>query len=105
MSVFYTRERGRGGRDLPYFYMVDIPIQVRELARETESSIKAWLIFLGVSQEELAIRLNVSQPAVSQYCRKITHRRSTLESVASALELLPEQLDFDPTTISLMVFK
>lgn len=86
--------------------MVDIPIQVRELARETESSIKAWLIFLDVSQEELAIRLNVSQPAISQYCRKnTTHRRSTLESVASALDLLPEQLDFDPTTISLLVFK
>lgn len=105
MLVFYTRERGVGGRDLPYCYMVDIPIQVRELARETESSIKAWLIFLEVTQDELAIRLNVSQPAVSQYCRRKTHRRTTLESIASALDLLPEQLDFDPTTISLMVFK
>lgn len=85
--------------------MADIPIEVRELARETESSIKAWLIYLEVSQEELAIRLNVSQPAVSQYCRKSTHRKSTIESIASALELLPEQLDFDPSTISLMVFK
>lgn len=85
--------------------MTYIPMQVRQLAIDHDSALKAWMIYLGVSQEELAQRLNLTQPAISQYCNRKKHQKGTLVKVSNALGIKVEQLNFDPTKISLMTFR
>lgn len=84
--------------------MVVIPLRVRQLAQEHESALKGWLYYLGLSQGDLAERLNVAQPTISQYCTGNNIRKSSIKKIAQALGIEPEQLDFNPMTISLMVF-
>ncbi len=83
---------------------LDIPLKVRELSKDQDSSLKAWLIYLGVSQHELAEQLNVSQARVSQYCSEKIKNKSVLLKISEALGITPEQLSFEPDTIPLMVF-
>lgn len=84
--------------------MVVIPLRVRQLAQEHESALKGWLYYLGLSQGDLAERLNVRQPTISLYCKGRNIRKSSLKKIAQALGIEPEQLDFNPKKISLMVF-
>ena len=58
------------------------------------SSIRAWREHLGLTQQELANRLEVSQAAVAKLERpEARPRKATLKKVAAALGLSLEQLD------------
>ena len=57
------------------------------------SLVKAWREHLGITQEELAARLDVSQAAVAKYERSGARLRIvTLKKIASAMSLNLEQL-------------
>lgn len=57
--------------------------------------IKAWREELGLTQEELALRLGVSQTAVAKFERPKAHpRAATLKKIAAALGVTVEQLRF-----------
>ncbi|MEZ8627779.1 helix-turn-helix domain-containing protein [Vibrio splendidus] len=81
-----------------------IPLKVRELSKDKDSALKAWLNYLGISQCDLAKKLNVSQARVSQYCSERINKRSVLLKISDALGITPEQLDFEPDSIPLIVF-
>lgn len=58
-----------------------------------EPLIKAWREHLGVTQEELAARLGISQAAVAKFERiNAKLRTATLKKIASALGLNAGQL-------------
>ncbi len=59
---------------------------------EDKSMIKAWREYKGISQKELAKKIGISQAALSQMESRGTERKSTLEKLARALEIEPEQL-------------
>jgi len=54
--------------------------------------VKAWRKHLGMSQKVLAKKAGISQPALSQMERSANLRNATLEKLAAALDLQPEQL-------------
>ena len=54
--------------------------------------IRAWREHLGLTQSEVARRLGISQSAYAQQEAKEPVRKSTLEKVAKALGIVPEQL-------------
>lgn len=57
------------------------------------SLIAAWRVYKGLSQQELASLINVSQPAVAQMEKPGAKPRiKTLEKVADALGVTVEQL-------------
>lgn len=56
--------------------------------------IRAWREYMGITQGELAARMGVSQAAVAKLekpCAK--PRATTLQKIATALDILPSQLD------------
>ncbi len=58
------------------------------------SMIKAWREYLGMTQQELAEKANVTQPAIAKIERPSTNpRKSTLTKIADALKLTVEQLE------------
>ncbi len=59
---------------------------------EDKTMIKAWREYKGVSQKEIAQKINISQSALSQLESRGTERKSTLEKLARALGIEPEQL-------------
>ena len=60
---------------------------------EGKSLLRAWREYKGISQRDLAERMNISQSAYSQIERSHNHlRTSTLQKIANALGLQPEQL-------------
>lgn len=71
-----------------------VPHDVVELhILEDKSLIRAWREYKGLSQQEVAEKMGVSQSAYSQMEKPDARlRKSTLEKIAEALELLPEQL-------------
>jgi len=71
-----------------------IPHEVVSLMVEKEWTItRAWRKHLGLTQVEVARRLGVSQGAYSLQERNKKNRRSTLEKIAQAFGIQPEQLD------------
>lgn len=54
--------------------------------------VKAWRKHLGISQKVLAKKAGISQPALSQMERSDNLRDTTLEKMALAMGLDPEQL-------------
>ncbi|HBG07467.1 MAG: hypothetical protein A2075_22900 [Geobacteraceae bacterium GWC2_58_44] len=55
--------------------------------------IKAWREELGLTQEELALRLGMSQAAVAKFEQPKAHpRAATLKKIATALGITAEQL-------------
>lgn len=71
-----------------------IPQEVVEAhVLRSESLIKAWRVYLCITQKELADRMNVSQAAVAKFERADAHlRAATMKKIAFALELKEEQL-------------
>jgi DNA-binding Xre family transcriptional regulator len=71
-----------------------IPHDVVELhILEGKTLIRAWREYKGVSQREAAERMGISQPAYSQMEKKGARLRpATLQKIADALEISPEQL-------------
>jgi ribosome-binding protein aMBF1 (putative translation factor) len=59
---------------------------------EDKTMIKAWREYKGISQKELSKKIGISQAALSQLESRGTERKSTIEKLAKALELEPEQL-------------
>ena len=58
-----------------------------------EPIIKAWREHLGITQEELAIRLGVSQAAIAKFERPDARLRTvTLKKIAAAMGLDAERL-------------
>ncbi|STO53817.1 XRE family transcriptional regulator [Canicola haemoglobinophilus] len=72
-----------------------VPFAVATFALENNcSALAAWREHLGLTQKEIASRLNISQSAYSQY-EKATHlRKATREKIAIALGINAAQLDF-----------
>lgn len=54
--------------------------------------IRAWREHLGVTQQEVAERLGISQPAFAQQEAARRPRKATRERIAAALGIFPEQL-------------
>ncbi|MCA9925188.1 MAG: helix-turn-helix domain-containing protein [Anaerolineales bacterium] len=73
---------------------VTIPHDVVERhVLEGLSLIRAWREYKGLSQQEVAEKLGISQSAYSQMEKPDANlRKSTLAKLATALDLLPEQL-------------
>ena len=71
----------------------EVPAEVAWLRRDGFSAIRAWREHLGVSREELALRLGVAPPAVAQFeAAKARPRAATLKKVAAALGISWEVL-------------
>jgi predicted transcriptional regulator len=63
------------------------------VVKNNYSLLRAWREYLGVTQEEMARRLNVKQAAISQQeAPDKKPRFATLEKWAAALEITVEQL-------------
>ncbi|MDL2317083.1 helix-turn-helix domain-containing protein [Desulfovibrio sp. OttesenSCG-928-A18] len=61
--------------------------------KEQISPIRAWREYLGLTQAEVAARMDVSQSALAQLeAQEARPRMSSLKKVAAALELVPDQL-------------
>jgi DNA-binding XRE family transcriptional regulator len=71
-----------------------IPQEVVEAhVLRNEPLIKAWREYLGITQEELATRLGISQAAVAKFERPDARLRTvTLKKIAVAMGLEPERL-------------
>jgi DNA-binding XRE family transcriptional regulator len=73
---------------------VTIPHEVVELIiKEGMNLIKAWRVYLGLTQQEVAKKAKITQAALSQMekCDN-TLRTTTLEKLAKAMGLAVEQL-------------
>jgi transcriptional regulator with XRE-family HTH domain len=55
--------------------------------------IRAWREHLGLTQEQVAERMGVTQSAYSQQESSQKNRAATRRNIAEALGILPEQLD------------
>lgn len=73
---------------------VTIPHEVVALSVEHGCSlVKAWRLYRNVSQTEVADRMGVTQSAYQQLENSEgRYQRRTLEKLAAALEVNPEQL-------------
>jgi DNA-directed RNA polymerase specialized sigma subunit len=59
-----------------------------------QSMVRAWRTYKGLSQQEVAERMSISQSAYSQMERPTANLRpDTLTKIAAALGISPEQLD------------
>jgi plasmid maintenance system antidote protein VapI len=74
-----------------------IPIGVTILAVETGSIIKAWMIYKGITQVELARRLNCKQPNISCVIASKKNKKATKVKLAKALGITVEQLNYNPS--------
>ena len=73
---------------------VSFPHEVVKANFNGDSLIKAWREHLGLTQQTLADRLGISQPALAKLEKPEANlRRSTLKKVASALGLEVAQLE------------
>lgn len=72
-----------------------IPHEVVELTVESGfSPIRAWREHLGLTQNQVARRMGISQPTYARHERpEAKLRASTLKKVADAMGLVTEQLD------------
>jgi len=73
---------------------VTFPHEVVKANIKGDSLIKAWREYLKLTQQELAERLQISQPALAKLEKPDSNpRKSTLKKVAAALGLELEQLE------------
>lgn len=59
---------------------------------EGKTAIRAWREYKQLSQKDLSEKMGITQAALSQLESRGTQRRSTLEKVARAMAIEPEQL-------------
>lgn len=71
-----------------------IPHDVVSATVDGLTPMKAWREYLGLTQAEMAGRLDISQAAFAQLENSARPRKSTLRRVAGALGLAFKQLDF-----------
>lgn len=74
-------------------HRVTIPNEVVGISvKEDCNLLKAWRIYKGLTQREVAEKAGITQAALSQMEKADNPRNATLEKLAKALELDPEQL-------------
>ncbi|WP_439258385.1 helix-turn-helix domain-containing protein [Lonepinella sp. BR2271] len=72
-----------------------VPYEVVGLAlKQNLTAVRAWREHLGLTQSEVAERLQISQSAYSQHENATKLRKSTREKIAQAFGIRAEQLDF-----------
>ncbi|ACA32593.1 helix-turn-helix transcriptional regulator [Histophilus somni] len=72
-----------------------VPFAVATFALENNcSALVAWREHLGLTQKDMASRLNITQSAYSQYEKSSHLRKATREKIALALGIHATQLDF-----------
>ncbi|WP_386686803.1 helix-turn-helix domain-containing protein [Lonepinella sp. MS14437] len=72
-----------------------VPYEVVGLALKQDlSAVRAWREYLGLTQAEMAKRLQISQSAYSQHEKASKLRKTTREKIAQAFGIRAEQLDF-----------
>ncbi|HDR47007.1 MAG TPA: XRE family transcriptional regulator [Geoalkalibacter subterraneus] len=70
-----------------------IPHEVVKANINGDSLIKAWREYLGMTQDELAAKAGMSQPAIAKIERAGSRPRfATLRKIANAMALDPAQL-------------
>jgi DNA-binding XRE family transcriptional regulator len=73
---------------------VTIPHAVVKANVRGDTMVKAWREYLGMTQEELALKAGISQPAVAKLEKPGSNpRRATLKKLADAMGLEVEQLE------------
>ena len=73
---------------------VTFPHEVVKANVNGDSLIKAWREYLGLTQQKLANRLQISLPAMAKLEKPDANlRKNTLKKVAAALKLAVEQLE------------
>lgn len=71
-----------------------IPHEIVSMMVDKEwTIIRAWREHLGLTQEQVAQRMGISQSAYSQQESSPKNRAVTRRKIADALGILPEQLD------------
>lgn len=71
-----------------------IPHEVVAMMVDRDWTItRAWREYLGLTQEQVAERMGVTQSAYSQQESSQKNRAATRRKIAAALGILPEQLD------------
>jgi ribosome-binding protein aMBF1 (putative translation factor) len=71
-----------------------VPHEVVAASIDGDSMIKAWREYLGLTQQELADRMGISQPSFAKLERPDANpRKSTLKKIAAALGISLAQLD------------
>lgn len=71
-----------------------IPHAVISSTIDGVTPVRAWREHLGLTQAELAARIGISQSAYAQQENSERLRKSSMERIAIALGITPEQLDF-----------
>jgi len=71
-----------------------IPHQVISRTVEGATPVRAWREHLGLTQEDMAERLGISQSAYAQQENSNRLRKSSRERIAAALRIEAAQLDF-----------
>ena len=75
---------------------IGFPLEVAEMnALKGYSLIKAWRIYRGKTQSELAAAMGITQGAFSQIEKSAHNQSETLRRVAAALDVKPKQLTLD----------
>jgi len=75
---------------------IKFPLDVSEMhSLQGYSLIKAWRIYRGKTQKELAEALGITQSAFSQIEKNATNQAETLRRVAAVLGIQPEHLTLD----------
>ena len=73
---------------------ITFPHEVVKANVKGDSLIKAWREYLGLTQQELANRLEISQPALAKLEKPDAKpRKNTLKKIATVLDLAVEQLE------------
>jgi len=70
-----------------------IPHQVVSRIVDGATPIRAWREHLSLTQDEVARRLGISQPAFAQQESVAKPRRATREKIAAAFGIHPDQLE------------
>ena len=71
-----------------------VPHQVVGMIAENAwTPVRAWREYLGLTQQEVANRIGISQPAYAQQEAGLRPRRATRERIAQALGIASQMLD------------
>ena len=75
---------------------IRFPLEVAEMiALKGYNPIKAWRVYRGKTQREIASAMGITQGAFSQIEKSAHNQSDTLRRVAAALDVKPEQLTLD----------
>lgn len=70
-----------------------IPHSVISNTVDGATPVRAWREYLGLTQADVAARLGISQSAYAQQENSERLRKASIERIAAALRISPEQLD------------